>query len=47
MSCPGRAVRRAGPPLVAFLLLNAAWELAVWVLAVPAYHLPPPSAIPV
>lgn len=33
------------PPTVAFVALNALWEVGVALLAIPAYLLPPPSAI--
>jgi NitT/TauT family transport system permease protein len=38
-------IHRAAPPIVALVLFLAAWELAVRALGVPAYLLPPPSAI--
>jgi len=37
--------RAAAPPLATFALLNAVWELLVRLLRVPAYLLPPPSAV--
>jgi NitT/TauT family transport system permease protein len=37
--------RSVVPPVATFLALNAAWEIAVRALAVPAYLLPPPSAV--
>jgi len=38
-------MRAAGPPALAFVVLNLLWELVVRVFAVPAYLLPPPSAV--
>jgi NitT/TauT family transport system permease protein len=40
-----RLSSRVLPPLLALALLLAAWEIATRVLSVPAYLLPPPSAI--
>jgi NitT/TauT family transport system permease protein len=40
-----RLVRRALPPVLAFLALNACWELATRLLGVPLYLLPPPSRV--
>jgi NitT/TauT family transport system permease protein len=40
-----RLAAPALPPVLTFLAANAAWEAAVRALAVPAYLLPPPSAI--
>lgn len=40
-----RSVTAAWPPLVALVLLASLWELAVRALAIPAFLLPPPSAI--
>ena len=40
-----RALHHIGPPLVALALLLGTWELLVRALAVPAFLLPPPSAI--
>ena len=40
-----RLARSVLPPAAMFLAVNAAWEIAVRALAVPAYLLPPPSAI--
>ena len=40
-----RLARAVLPPAAMFLALNAVWEIAVRALAVPAYLLPPPSAI--
>lgn len=37
--------RRVAAPLLLMALILAAWELAVHVLAIPAYVLPPPSEI--
>jgi NitT/TauT family transport system permease protein len=45
MSALRHALRVAGPPALAFVILNLLWELGVRVLAVPAYLLPPPSAV--
>ena len=42
-----RLVHAVLPPAATFLALNAVWEIAVRALAVPAYLLPPPSAIAV
>src|SRR4051812_20341792 len=36
---------RVGPPLVALVVIVGAWEAAVRVLGVPAYLVPPPSAV--
>ena len=41
----GRLVRSVLPPAATFVAVNAVWEATVRVLAVPAYLLPPPSAI--
>ncbi len=41
----GRLVAAAGPPLVAFGLLAAGWELTVRVRNIPPYLLPAPSAV--
>jgi NitT/TauT family transport system permease protein len=38
-------IRRAWPPVLALALVLAAWEAGVRALAVPAFLLPPPSAI--
>jgi NitT/TauT family transport system permease protein len=38
-------IRRALPPLAALVLLLALWEAAARVLGMPAYVLPPPSAV--
>jgi NitT/TauT family transport system permease protein len=38
-------LERAAPPVLALVILLAAWELCARVLEVPAYLLPPPSAI--
>jgi NitT/TauT family transport system permease protein len=38
-------IRRSLPPLVALALLLALWELAARALRIPAYLLPPPSAV--
>jgi NitT/TauT family transport system permease protein len=38
-------IRRAIPPLAALVLLLGVWEILVRALHVPAYELPPPSAI--
>ena len=40
-----RALRSIAPPLAALIVLLAIWELAVRLLGVPVYLLPPPSAI--
>lgn len=40
-----RALRGTWPPLVALALMASVWEVAVRALAVPAFLLPPPSAI--
>jgi NitT/TauT family transport system permease protein len=45
MSGGSRAVRAVLPPAVALVILLAAWEGLVRALAVPAFLLPPPSAI--
>jgi NitT/TauT family transport system permease protein len=47
MSATLRGLRAAGPPALAFAVLNLIWELGVRVFAVPAYLLPPPSAVAV
>jgi NitT/TauT family transport system permease protein len=38
-------LRRAVPPLAALTLLLAVWELAVRILGVPVWQLPPPSGV--
>ena len=38
-------LRRGAPPLIALFLLLGLWELAARLLHVPAYVLPPPSAV--
>ena len=45
MSAPGVFLPRVLPPLVALLLVVGAWELLARALAIPAFLLPPPSAI--
>lgn len=45
LSSPRRLASAALPPLVALVLLLAAWEAATRALDVPAFLLPPPSAI--
>jgi len=40
-----RALNTLGPPLVTFLVVVTIWETAVRVLRVPAFLVPPPSAI--
>ena len=40
-----RAAQQVAPPLVALGAILAVWEALVRVLVVPAYLLPPPSAI--
>jgi len=40
-----QALRAALPPAATFVAANAVWEAAVRALAVPAYLLPPPSAV--
>jgi len=40
-----RLLRAAGPPAVAFLAFNLAWEAATRLFDVPLYLLPPPSRI--
>jgi NitT/TauT family transport system permease protein len=42
-----RLISSVLPPAATFVALNAVWEVAVRALAVPAYLLPPPSAIAV
>jgi NitT/TauT family transport system permease protein len=39
------ALERVGPPALTFALAVAAWELSVRALAVPAFLIPPPSAV--
>jgi NitT/TauT family transport system permease protein len=45
MARRARALRNLLPPLGTLLVATAAWELGVRLLAVPAFLLPPPSAI--
>jgi NitT/TauT family transport system permease protein len=40
-----RALGAVGPPAATFVLVVAAWELVVRALAVPAFLVPPPSAV--